>query len=173
MQEHFTKALILGQKNSGDSDRRIFMFTEDLGKVSAKAKSARKIISKLAGHLEPLSFADVRIIEKGGFQLADALSFEKAPKNKANAEFLEFINEMTFELQPDRRLWSEIKKILFRKESEKIPYGEILKIMGFDSRFARCFACQSKNVVAFSKPEQDFLCKTHALKVLRNEIILI
>jgi DNA repair protein RecO (recombination protein O) len=173
MQEYFTKALMLGQENFGDSDRKIYMFTEDLGKVSAKAKSARKIISKLAGHLEPLSFSDVRLLEKGNFQVADALSFKKAPKNKENAEFLNFIKEMTFELQPDRRLWTEIKKILFRKESEKIPYGEILKIMGFDPRFARCFVCQNKSVVAFSKTEQDFLCKAHALKVPRNEITLI
>jgi DNA repair protein RecO (recombination protein O) len=174
MEEHFTKALILAQENIGESDRRIIMFAEDLGKVSAKAKSARKIISKLAGHLEPLSFSNVRMIEKGGFQLTDALSIAKAPKTGANAEFLEFLKDMTFELQPDRRLWAEIKKTLFRKNAEeKISYREILKIIGFDPKFARCFACQSESVIAFSKTEQDFLCKAHALKVPRNEIILI
>jgi len=174
MREHYTKALILSQENSGDNDRRIHMFTEELGKVSAKAKSVRKIISKLAGHLEPLSFSDVRLIEKGSFQVVDALSFEKAPKNKENAEFLDFLKDMTFELQPDRMLWAEIKKIFFRKDAEeKIPYRKILKIIGFDPKFARCYACQNKDIAAFSKAEQDFLCEKHSLKVPRNEIVLI
>lgn len=174
MKEYFTKALVMGQENSGETDRRIFLYTEELGKVVARARGARKIISKLAGHLEPATFSDVRLIEKNGLQVADALSFGKMNKNNGNMRFLQFLKEMTFEFQPDRRLWSFIKKnFLQDKKADSIPYREILKIMGFDPKFAECQICQSQNVNCFSETEQIFLCEHCSSKVPQNEIILI
>ncbi len=174
MKEYFTKALVLDQENAGEADRRVFLYTEELGKVAARAKSARKITSKLAGHLEPMTFSDVRIIEKNGLQIVDALSFKKIKKSEVNLKFLRFIKEMTFEFQPDRHLWIIIKKIFHRGEkSDSVPYGEILKIMGFDPKFATCQICQSRHVNYFFETEQIFLCKRCSSKVPQNEIVLI
>ena len=63
MTEHFTEA-----------DSLITFYTKDFGKVGAKAKGAKRIVSKLSAHLEPLNFVLVRLIEGRGFQIADALT---------------------------------------------------------------------------------------------------
>ena len=63
MTEHFTEA-----------DSLITFYTKDFGKVVAKAKGAKRIVSKLSAHLEPLNFVLVRLIEGRGFQIADALT---------------------------------------------------------------------------------------------------
>ena len=68
---------MLGNKISKEIDAQIVLYTRDFGKVLAKAKSARKMTSKLNGHLQPLNFINARLIEKtpvGRFQVVDALT---------------------------------------------------------------------------------------------------
>ncbi|RYG48667.1 DNA repair protein RecO [bacterium] len=50
-------AIVLRRQESGESDRRLTLLTEDAGKVTAVAKGARKANSRLAGVSEPLSYA--------------------------------------------------------------------------------------------------------------------
>jgi DNA repair protein RecO (recombination protein O) len=174
MIEYFTKALVLDQENSGEFDKSIFLYTEDLGKVVAKARSIRKITSKLAGQLEPLNFIRVRLVEKNGFQVVDALAFNKIKASVPALELARFIKELTFELQPDRKFWLLIRKIFQDlKNNKKISYKPFLEALGFSPKFARCNVCASKFVVYFSKTEQVFLCRKCALKVDKNDLVLI
>ena len=64
MQEHFTEALVLDKEILGELDYRVFLYTQQLGKIAAKVRSGRRITSKLAPHLEPLNFIQARLIEK-------------------------------------------------------------------------------------------------------------
>ncbi len=174
MIEYFTKALVLDGENSGEFDKLIHFYTEDLGKVVAKAKSVRKITSKLASQLQPLNFVRLRLVEKNGFQVADALAFKKIEASPLALEITQFIKEMTFEIQPDRKLWLLIRKILQNlKNNKKFSYRPLLEEFGFSPKFARCNVCDSKSVVYFSKAEQVFLCRKCALKINKNELILI
>lgn len=174
MIEYFTKALVLDQENSGEFDKSIFLYSEDLGRVTAKARSIRKITSKLASQLEPLNFVRVRLVEKNGFQVVDALAFNKIKPSQPALELTRFIKEMTFELQPDRILWLLIKKTFQNlKNNKKFSYKPFLKVLGFAPDFARCNVCSSKFVVYFSKSEQIFLCRKCALKIDKNELILV
>jgi len=50
-------AIVLNRKNSGESDRRLTLFTAELGKLEATAKGARKPKSRLASTSEPLAHA--------------------------------------------------------------------------------------------------------------------
>jgi len=174
MTEYFTKALVLDQQDSGELDKSIYLYTEDLGKVVAKAKSIRKITSKLASQLQPLNFVRVRLVEKNGFQVVDALAFNKIKTSLLAFEFVQFIKEMTFELQPDRKFWLLIRKISQElKNNKKFSYKLLLKVLGFSPEFARCHVCASKFVPYFSKTEQVFLCQKCAFKIDKNELILI
>ena len=69
MKEYFTEAFILDIQEKGEFDSLITLYTRDFGKIMAKAKSIKKIVSKSAGHLQPLNFANVRLIEKTVFRL--------------------------------------------------------------------------------------------------------
>src|SRR3989338_9136209 len=117
MKEYFTEAFVLDIQEKGECDSLIIFYTRDFGKITAKAKSIKKIISKSAGHLQPLNFANIRLIEKNGFQIIDALTSESCVKLKINqdsfAKFLniaKFIKDATFEYHPDYRFWLTIKK---------------------------------------------------------------
>ena len=165
---------MLDQENSGEFDKLIFLYTEDLGKVIAKAKSIRKITSKLASQLEPLNFVRVRLVEKNGFQVVDALAFDKVKVSQPVLELVRFIKEMTFELQPDRKFWLLIRRTFQNlKNYKKFSYKPLLKALGFAPDFARCNVCDSKFVAYFSKTEQVFLCRRCALKIDKNELVLV
>jgi recombinational DNA repair protein (RecF pathway) len=87
---------------------------------------------------------------------------------------IQFIKEMTFELQPDRKLWLLIRKTSQEiKNNKKLSYKPLLKNLGFDSAFARCHVCGSKFVAYFSKTEQVFLCQRCGSKIDKNELVLI
>lgn len=48
---------MLRRRDSGESDRRLTLLTEELGKIDAVAKGARKAASRLAGISDPLTAA--------------------------------------------------------------------------------------------------------------------
>lgn len=54
-------AIILGNKNFGETDKLIFLYCKGLGKIKAIAKGARKITSKFTGHLITLNFCRVSL----------------------------------------------------------------------------------------------------------------
>lgn len=56
-------AIVLRRRDAGESDRRLTLLTEELGKVDAIAKGARKAASRLAGVSDPLSMAILNLAE--------------------------------------------------------------------------------------------------------------
>lgn len=56
-----TKCIILGHKDIGESDKFVFLYSEDLGKIKAVAKGSRRITSKFTGHLETLNLCTVSL----------------------------------------------------------------------------------------------------------------
>lgn len=48
-----TQGVVLKRQDRGDFDRQFVIYTEDLGKIAAVAKGAKKVTSKLNSHLEP------------------------------------------------------------------------------------------------------------------------
>lgn len=50
-----TPAIVLRQRKLGDADKIITLYSANFGKIDAVAKGVRRITSRLAGHVEPLS----------------------------------------------------------------------------------------------------------------------
>lgn len=175
MNELSTEAIVLSHKESGELDKIIFLYTRELGKVAAKAVSARKITSKLAGHLEPLNLVKARLIQKnGGFKVVDAIALRKIKRSFGALALARFIEETTFELASDKKLWLAIKKSFQELEKTgKAPYAPLLKILGFDPKFADCNHCEAKHPAYFLKNDLVFLCRRCAFKTPKNELILL
>ncbi|MEK9154457.1 MAG: DNA repair protein RecO [Patescibacteria group bacterium] len=183
MTEYFTEALVIDKSDLADYDATLVLYTKDLGRITAKAKSLRKPISKLSAHLEPLNFSSVRLIEKNGFQIVDALTIDRQNNLRSSPELLirflsilRFIKKMTFDLQADYRLWLIIRRIMDPELDEKIIYRALLKILGFDPQFAMCVSCYKKEIEFFSVENQVFLCGQCGRAVWKNkgdELILI
>lgn len=182
MQEYYTKAVVLERKDAGEIDGLVYLFTEDLGKVVARAKSLRKIKSKLSAHLQPLNFIKIRLVKlagpRDGFSVVDCLDdsdFSKLePKNRFDLiPVLLLINNMSFELQTDRRLWAFLKKIFENKYKQEDVLKALLVVFGFDPRQGECFKCGKKEIVAFHLHDHIFFCEEHSVKIPKDKVILL
>ncbi len=162
MSEFLVEAIVLDSEDLGEADKRIHFYSKELGRFSAKAKSLRKITSKLAGHLEPLNFVKVRVIEKNGFQITDALLLRKILVSEETVRFAGFLREMIPELEPDPKIWALSEAGLLESGSKKPDLLPIICSMGFDPRFAKCSSCGGENLCFFSKTQHIFLCESCA-----------
>lgn len=109
MFECVTRAVILDKEPIGDYDGLLTLYTENFGKVSVKAKSIRKITSKLSAHTEPGTLLHLRLVGKnpflkvkGSFWLVDGL---KKKNLFTDFMFLEIVKNLTVEFHADRDLW--------------------------------------------------------------------
>lgn len=158
MFEAVTEAIVLDKTDSDEFDSRVYLYTKDFGKITAKIKSARKIASKLAAHTEPLNLITVRIIDKNGAQLVDALSENIKIKNAEAIKIFYLVKELAAEGERDLTLWNFLKKLLTEKFEERKTL-EALSILGFDPTFAQCSRCHKGKPEKFSVSEMAFYCK--------------
>jgi recombinational DNA repair protein (RecF pathway) len=187
MQEYATEAIVLEMYPSGDYDARYSLFTKKFGKLIARAKSVKKITSKLAGHLQIGNRVRARLIEKKGLQVVDAL---KQSALGIGLSDLYFLDRVLHEAEPDHELWELLTGGDFNWRTG-------LKILGWDPAHAECAGCAGKSkldsrihlrmklrtdtvrgndigkIAVFHIRTQEFYCSGCASKVRRNEVILL
>ncbi|OGZ53226.1 MAG: hypothetical protein A3B25_02670 [Candidatus Ryanbacteria bacterium RIFCSPLOWO2_01_FULL_48_26] len=163
MNEYLSEAIVLDKETSGDLDIRVSLFTKKFGKLKARAKSARRIVSKLSPHLEPGNVVRVRLIEKNGLQVVDALKQRFLPVLPSN---LYFLNQIIAEGEPDLRLWQSIV-------SHNFSWVHILEILGWDPREAACALCAGEKPAFFSIFKQELFCDGCASKMSVGGLLCI
>lgn len=167
MNEIVTEAIVLDKEDLREFDNRIFLYTKDLGRVTAKATSSRKIVSKLASHLEPLSYINVRLIGKRdnisegrGFQVADALIIKKQELNDEELRnalrVAHFISKAVPDGSIDNELWDFLQNICIKGKSCSIR--GVLGFLGFRSDFAVCELCSYSKPNYFYPRNNMFVC---------------
>ena len=163
MQEYVTDAIVLRKDPLGDLDGRYTLLTKRFGKILAKAKSSRKITSKLAPHLEPGIVAKVRFIETRNTQLIDAL---KSTRIGLSIGDLHFLSQLLPDAEPEPALWDLLL-------SGNFEWAKVLRILGWDPEDAECVDCGAKRPSYFYIARQEFYCRTHALKARKDAVISI
>jgi recombinational DNA repair protein (RecF pathway) len=163
--EYISEAIVLNKEFLDDLDIRVFLLTPELGKLICTVKSARKINSKLRGHLEPANLIIARIVlgRQNNFKLVDAL---KEKTLNLNLKDLYLLNQLLVELSPEKALYYKLK-------DEKLNWQEILKILGWDPKESGCFVCGSSKIVAFNINLQSFFCHNCSLRFKKNELIYL
>ena len=162
MEEYVTDAIVLRKEPSGERDGRYIFFTEKFGKITAKAKGSRRIISKLAGHLEPGTMAKVRFIDKGSPQTVDAL---KSSHVNVSPENLSLLSDLLPDTQADGELWVRLTR-------QPFSWADVLRTLGWDPRDALCALC-GRTAGWFFMPRQEFLCDACVSKMGKNKISYI
>ncbi len=158
MVEYYTRALVLSRTSRGYLDGTLNLYTKELGRVSAKVKSLRKLTSKLSGHLTPGRLANVRIVEMGDTkQVVDALSLPSKTSTEF-LKFLDFIHQLSPVGIPDLHLWHELEQASLNGTSDKDTYRRIISIMGYDAKNAICDSCGSVKIAYFMPRDIIFLC---------------
>lgn len=153
--------MVLQKEPVGEADSEYSVFTWDVGKIRARASSSRKILSRLAGHLEPGTLALLRIVrknEEGRFRMAEALSEEKT-KSPAVIRVLSLAESLIPLEQPDINMFAFLKSLIVQgADSEAKSYAQLLKLAGFDPEAAKCGVCGRSEIAYFSPQDIMFLC---------------
>lgn len=152
MREYLTEAIVLDREISGETDARIFLYTRELGRVMARARSAGFITSRLSSYLQPLRRVQVRLVEKNGIQVVDALPVGES--NRLSPEkvgLCQIVRSLTSEHHPDEQLWNELI-------APKTSALKILTVLGFDPRHATCHMCEAANPEYFSSRDAHYYC---------------
>lgn len=172
---------MLDKESIGECDSRIFFYTEELGKIIAKATSARKIVSRLAAHLEPLNYITARLVSRQNgaaadirrFQITDALLMDNAGRLKTDSEkfrntlrAFHLISRIVPEGVADGELWV----ILLRSIREGIPVTiqDALGFLGFGKDFADCALCRKTNPEYIYPRDNMFVCRYCAFQSLMS-----
>ena len=165
MREYVTDAVTLRKEPVGEADVTVTLYTERLGRVLARATSARKITSRLSAHLEPLTFLAARLVEKRGsgngavrFQVVDALARGRL---RCSPRVLRLLEATTPEGEPDAALWSLLQS------GGDVDLRAVLRAVGFDPRHAHCDRCRNEAITHFSLPDTAYLC-TSCVEVWRR-----
>lgn len=160
MPTYTTEGIVLRHQNFGEADRLLTIFTRGAGKVRAKARSVRKVGSKLAGHLDLLACSQIQFATgKTDLELvtqcqtiitlpAVRQNFIRTSAGLYAAELTDKITEFG---APDSRLYELLKQYLLeldRVASHKILQHlayytyHLLAISGFAPELTRCASCQ-------------------------------
>ncbi len=160
MLDFVTEAIILKKEPLGDFNATYTFFTKDVGKVTARATSVRKITSRLSAHLEPGLLSQIRLVAKKGtlgnrshFQVVDALLDHRI---FIDHTFLEMVSQMMLLSQADQTLWN----FLLTGNTDK---KAILTLCGFGGEQS-CVNCNSPAVTLYH-PDQEFMCENCSFSI--------
>lgn len=159
-------AIIINRSDYRESDSLLTVYTKDFGKLSLVARGAKKLNSKLSGHLEPLSLVDVLIIKGKGFDyIGSALGRQAFLGIKDDLNKLYFagsalrsFNILVRENQPDERLFLLLQRFLevvdnypdndFGRENGELLYVffalKLLSELGYRPEMHECLSCRNK-----------------------------
>lgn len=77
-----TEGIILSQKNLGEADKLLTIFTKTNGKISCIAKGARRPLSKKSGHIELGNWCKIFVVRGKNLDLITEIEVKKAFGNE-------------------------------------------------------------------------------------------
>ena len=162
MATYKTKAIILSSYPYREHDRIISFFSEQYGRMEARARGTRKLESKLAGHLEP--FIETELLLAPGRHwdiLAGSRTLQSRQKLRSSLELValaslcaEAAKLITRPQAADQRIFNVLKSTFSYLEDERLSLAhkqslgisflwQMLRLSGFAPELGRCIRCRS------------------------------
>ena len=157
-----SRALILKRYPWRDYDSRVVLYTEDYGKKILSARGTKKISSKLAAHLEPITLVDLMILNgRQNSYIGSALMSEGFLDLKSNLNALyyagaaiDLFDSLVKENLSDLELFAFFNNWLLNLNQQALnlsrPRGEklyqhfisrLLSLLGYEPDLSRCTLC--------------------------------
>src|SRR3989344_2012574 len=149
-----TKAIILKKQNTNEYDQMITCYTQELGKISAIAKSILKPGSIQAMHLDILNLVDFELVNGNHAPIITSAQSEVAftgIKNSVKALSVayiiaEYVEKITFDYMRDDALWNFMIGAFNRLDSSPVDFIHILRnsqsmlldVMGYYPNLKEC-----------------------------------
>lgn len=164
MSTYKTEGIILRRANFGEANMLLHIYTKDLGKVEAMARSARKAQGKLKGHLEPFLYCDFLIVRGRKMDtIANSFILDNFLDLRSNLESIlaasavtEISDRMILPGYRDERVFQLILKSLYFID-ERLPEERkvsrllvlffemnILVLLGLSPQMDQCVFCGEK-----------------------------
>lgn len=159
-----TKAVVLKKINYGDTSIIVSLYTEELGRISAILKGARKSKTKPGFIIDPINFIEIVLYNKSNRDVqlissADLISNytnikEDIDKLKYAYATIELIQNLTGEEEKDLRLFKGLTKILeLFNTSEELPgvifcrfFLFLIKELGYQFSLKQCAVCRREDI---------------------------
>jgi DNA repair protein RecO (recombination protein O) len=184
-----TNAIVLRSIKLSETDKLVTFMTEQFGKVKCVARGARKIKSRFAGSLEPMSYVYLIYFGKENQQLyslnnADIIqSFhllrEDFQKLYTGIYLNELVDAMTAEMQEDRQIFQLLLDSLSALQNQgnletlcRMFEIRLLSVSGHRPELDHCVVCKTGKVngwVGFSYVRRGIVCG-HCMKQTGAEI---
>jgi recombinational DNA repair protein (RecF pathway) len=178
MPEYVTRAVVLGVGERNGRDRRVDLFTEELGRLEARIVGGRRMTSKLGPHFGLGNRVLVRLVHKHQFTVTgvvgDAvLSCREEDVVSFCTRFLGvlyLLRALQAPLVPDEDVWNALLASVDRHE---VDYRSFLRMLGYDVQFALCGMCGRSDVRSFFAHDQMFLCMQCAAGFPERELVTL
>lgn len=180
--------VILAKKNIGEADRIYNIYTQEAGKIQAKAVGVRKQNAKLAGSLENFTLADITVVKKNGTGKITSSIVENNFSNiRSNLdivtsvfEAVEVFNQLVGIGERDEKIFNLLKDYLEAANTENnedkikiISLGfvfQLVALLGYKIEVVRCANCgaELKSVSNFFSAEQGGIVCQNCASGLKN-----
>lgn len=179
-----TRGIVIAKEEKSEFDKLFYIFSEDFGKISVRAKAIRKINSKLKYGIDLFYFSEIEFIEGKNYKtLTDAVLIEKNDdilndykKTEIVFNIIDILNnfikgqnkdEATFVLLRD--IIKKINSVAMHKNYEFLYYYFIwnfLSNQGYGPEVSKCVLCKIKlnpYNIFFSYQDGGVICKSCAI----------
>ncbi len=142
-----TEAIILKTADQNETGRFLTVYSEKLGKINIQAKGVKKVESKLRGHIESISYAQLILIEgknslilKDAFLLNQFLNIKKdLEKIKTAKKIADLIDEAMAGEEKDEEVWKLILKTFEKLDTENVEINkfqeQLISLLGYDPEY--------------------------------------
>jgi DNA repair protein RecO (recombination protein O) len=152
------EAVVLRHQDWGEADRLLWLFTRQMGKMRAVAKGVRKLHSRKAGHLEPMTQTSLLLARGREIPLvtqAETLqAFTPLRENLAlyaqAAYIIELLDRFTYEEGENASLYHLLADTLGRLAGGEVNLAtryyelRLLDYVGFRPQLFRCTSCDKE-----------------------------
>ncbi len=158
-----TLGIVLKSQNHQEADRTYTVYTEKYGKIKVLVKGARKINSKLAGHLEPFNLIDLTVVKGRAWDkiinVSTVESFSHLKRNFRKIIYgsyiLEIVDNLIKEHHQDKEVFKLLKKTLNNLQIAKQSFCQIIDyfvlrllcFLGYEPNLSFCVFCKKKKVI--------------------------
>ena len=190
--QYRTKGFVLTKEDRGEADQVFSVFTEDFGKIKVKAKSIRKIKSKLRSGIDLFYFSEIEFVQGKNIKtLTDAKVLEKFKNIRNDLEEFKIaqkIGELTDKLikgeEKDERIFNLLNNYFCERLSlsqKQVVYcwffWNLVSLLGYQIDLYHCAKCHKKltpskigflnRLICENCLDKEDIISPEAIKILR------
>jgi DNA repair protein RecO (recombination protein O) len=180
-----TNAIVLKDKEVGETDKLFTLYTQNFGKIEVLGKGIRKIKAKLKGGLQPLNHISLEFVQGKHFFIAtdavlkdDFPTIKKEIKKYRSALYIcDILDRLVKGAEKDERIWELLLETInnINQLPITIRYFEwnLLSFLGFEPELYHCVLCQeriSQGKFYFSAKEGGIICNKCGMRIAQPSV---